>query len=526
MGAATINADPAVRAACPEVYALSMETLRRLGELAYGGASREALIAAGLAYADFTTGVAENLKTDKELSHLLDVARTYEFEVKDGQAVSADGTPMVDVVRRGYEQSRAEASADPRKAVQAERDKGDLLVAEAVDSLSPGESYAVLSMCPEDAFARGINMESLGYVPGMSFVQVFVRIHDKVIVHCLSVEASSKPAWHDVLGQFGLDVPAETSANEWIRYGLRSRLPIQDALGLAGRVRETYYQHIGQVHRRYSATDFLRQHDGDVQRYFNMYVRPLAEAIYTAQNNETMQGLARVLMDAGVGESFNEDEMKIELGRIAHGEPGFTAASGRTMERLIRYALVEDLRARLVSEMPDSGHDWSETTPTQHDAAMNSVDIAAMHTQLAGHIQAGIRAQRTYGGCSGLRFIGSGSEEHGAAGGNPQEPYGGRAQSNERQESSDEACDYWIDGCYCSGYKVDGTPSDTKVVVKVRRDPDGKAHCLRAGCGACLGPNGEVINIGGIARRARQLERQHARQKPVGARALSGLLSS
>ncbi len=495
------------KAVGPEVYALSMETLRRLGELACRGSSREGVIAAGLAYADFAAGAAENLKTDKELSHLLDVARTYDFEVENGRAVAADGTPMIDIVRRGHEASQAEASKDPRKRVQAARDYGDVLTAEAVDALAnPGDVYAVLSMCPEEAFSQGIDMGGLGYVPGMSFVQVYVNVGGKITAHCLSVEASSKQDWRAVLGAFGLDVPADTPADEWIRHGLRANMPIKDALGLAGRIRESYYRQIGQTHRRYSVTDFLRQHDAIVQRYFDHYIRPLATALYSGENNETMQGLAAALLQTISADVLDDTEMKSELARLADGEPEFTAASGRTMERLVRYALVEDLRARLGAGISSGNHDWFEPADPQPAGAMSGgMPAAAMHAQLARHVQAGIQAKRSYSGCAGLHFIKDGAdEEPGAEIGNPQEPYGGKAKDNERQAKSEEACDYWIDNCYCSKYDDDGSESKSRWRVHVRRDPDGKAHCMRAGCGACLGPNGEVIDIGGIARRARQ----------------------
>lgn len=67
-----------------------------------------------------------------------------------------------------------------------------------------------------------------------------------------------------------------------------------------------------------------------------------------------------------------------------------------------------------------------------------------------------------------------------------------KSTNSNNQESNTGPCEYTHDGCYCSPYHQDGSPSPIKVKVTAKRDKNGVAHCLRLGCGATLDSKGNA----------------------------------
>src|SRR5690348_2270917 len=114
--AAAANLAPSDTQSIENWYGHSMDTYERLGELMILGAmaNQELQQVEELIRADFETGLAENLKTDPEMSEQLDVSRVHEHDYSEGRVRAADEAPMLLVVHHGLADSRSHAKKDIR----------------------------------------------------------------------------------------------------------------------------------------------------------------------------------------------------------------------------------------------------------------------------------------------------------------------------------------------------------------------------------------------------------------------------
>ena len=361
-----------------------------------------------LAHADFYTAVLENLKTDQEFRSVLDTETDQEFEIRNGKTVAADGRPIVELVKAGLEASKAAAETDEQMETQVIRDEGDDITAQVVEELLPGEMYTVVSMDPKegllDARLRKF-LESLGYREGLAFVQRYYKHPTKNIVQAgsYSVERSDHDAWRRIQARHGAIVPEGTSSDHWIRYGFKMTVTPGEAESFGKKLRQEYYEEIGLPYERISVAEFLKQYKPIVDNYFERYMKPLAHAIYTGQNNDVMSGLADAVQRTSAIESLKPD-VREELLKVANMQ-AFSRKSGSVMKNLIRYALVEKLREALVAHISGSA------APELGSLKMGYADA---HEELAEAIQGGVEAGRTYGGCDSIE---------------PQGAYGGKTET-------------------------------------------------------------------------------------------------
>lgn len=417
----TIRARPGetVQPQTDEVYARSLGTLERVGALAVAGAlERDADGAVQLLRDDFDTGVLENLRTAPGIEARLDIERVRWQRVVDGQAVAADGTPMVDIITRGYDAARAAGKRDGRMNLQAYRDQGDLLVAEAADALQPGQLLMAVSLPPLDGLAADPKFwGDLGYRPDLAYVQTYYKNESgqAMVAGSYSVGGCDMAAWRRTLRDFGVAIPGHTSADDFIRHFAVLNVSSLEALQVGQRVRERYYHEIGERHRRQSVTDYLALQQGVVDQYFNRYLLPLAEAVHTGQNPQPLQEFAQAILESPAASQFNP-EVAREVMRVANSA-AFPRSAGAVMENLIRYALVERLRQGLV-DIVHGAAPGAVRIDISHD-----VPYELLHRLLANDVATGIQAGRNYGGCASL-VLGSESYEVAA---NPQEAYGGRS---------------------------------------------------------------------------------------------------
>lgn len=405
-----------------EEYAQSLYALRQLGRLAIEGQVEGYEGAEVFAYDDFTTAVAENLKTDSETRQQLDIEPTKTFEICDGRVVASDGRDMEELVQEGWDTSRKAAEADPRMKTQVVRDEGDILTIRIVNDLRPGEAYTVVSMDPKGAMARDGRKfwEGKGYRAGLAFIQFYYKHPDgSLLTGNPSVEFSDESSWRAVLARRGVEVPMGVSSDHWIRHGDRRAMDPEQAKTYGTDLRSEYYAEVGKTHRRISVTELLHQRKEVVDRYFDTYMRPLARAIATGENNQTMQSLAVTLMRSSDVTEKLAAKSRQELTRISNGKT-FTAESGRLMEELVRYATVEELRKDLMSLL--SGQQLP-TTRANVGQMEHDQQLEFMNRQAAGNIGAGFEAGRSYGGCS---TAGEEAADEAYTRNNPQEVFGGK----------------------------------------------------------------------------------------------------
>jgi hypothetical protein len=482
-----------------QVYARSLSELWLLGAAAVAAYGRdpEAMyryqIAQLMAYKEWEATVGENLGSpDGGLKEQLDSERLDVFQVDaDGRVRCANGKLMGDIVRKGLEASIEAASnpdhPDPRMWTQVIRDEGDVLIADKVDAMSPGNAHLVLSMEPKEAMVQDRTFwEGLGYRDEVR-LQIYAKSDEgKLITGCFAIGASNESTWRQVLAGYGLIVPEGISCDEWTRHGIELQMTPDAALDLGRTIRRHYYAVVGAEQSRYSISELVVARQATIRGYFERYIEPLAEAVYTGNNNEIMQELAAGLTNNATALSL-EKSIQDELARVARGEP-VSAAMGRAMEVVIRYALAGELR-RSIEQDISLGY---RQPPALYD---NGVAQAISQERLINIVVMDAERKITYGGCALLGITEQSSAEGDAP--DPQGNYGGKGKGT---EESNEACDYTHSGCYCSPYNDDGSERGTPLEVRARRLPDGKACCLRSGCGAWIGPQGK--DIGGIARLA------------------------
>ncbi len=485
-----------------EKYAHSMHALRRLGQAAIEGWESDPTVEQVEAYArdDFSSAVIEMIKTDPEFRDYLDVGEPRVYEVINGQTCAIDGTPMVDLTFTGYATSTTAALTEPKMDVQALRDWGDYLNAKEVDAMPTGSTRIVLSMEPKKELEQDEAFwKKLGYRKGIAYLQWYAKSEDgnTVTTGAYSVDMSDEDTWREIFSEEGVEIPKGESPNTWIQHAKEMQASAKQAQEFVLKFRQRYYQKRGAGHQRQSVSDYVRSHAALLDQMFQAYCQPLGEAIYTHQNNEVIADFAAEVLK-------NSDQMKTEvrqqLMRAANSQL-FDDALGRTLDSVLKYAVVEELRKGLTELI----HGKTKLVYTQSARATVMPPAvlvgAAMSQRLAGNVGRGIEAGRSYGGCTEVDLNKPDKKTNQEDINNPQDSYGGKGEATDLDGEANEACDYVHDGCYCCGYNEDGSPRRTRMKVRARRGTDGVAHCMRSQCGAWLAPDGSG-DIGNIARKA------------------------
>jgi len=474
-----------------EQYAHSLSTIRRLGRMAVEGEMDfgEAEMITELAFADFNTAIAEMLKTDPEFRQFLDVNNRRTHSVIDGMVRAADGTPMVEVLFNGVGSSEQAARLDPTLKAQVLRDACDVDVAMRVDRLLPGQTLWALSMDPKDELAEHSEAyKKLGYKEGLAYIQTYSKVDENTLVaSSYSVDMSDEASWRPLLAQHGMDIPEEASLNSWLHFGVETTATAEEAHQFAQQLRTDYYAQVGDTEQRYSVNEYVEHNQEAVRKLFEAYYVPLASAVHTGRNNETIEQLAATILTKNISD-LNAG-VKQQLIRVANGS-SFKDDAGRVMDSVIRYAVVEQLRKGLTAMRQDHishgfGRAGDYMPPPNY--AFNPMN---MHNIMADNIQAGVAAGRSYGGCPGnIELNARAQEDSNSLNPNSQDAYGGKGSNS---EAGTVECEYSGTFCYCCPYNRDGTPAAEPVVITARRGVDGIARCLRSGCGATLDSKGHA----------------------------------
>lgn len=390
----------AAEAVYEEVYSRSLKRVRSLGRVAAQGAELDlgnGAVQEG--WRDFVSAVEENLATDPEYGEQLLFEPFRSYRVIDGRVCDQTGEAVIDMVTRGYEASRQAALSNPEMAIQAERDEGDVLVAEAVDSLAVGELYAVASVEPKNALKRNPRYwrDELGYREGVAVLQVYYRSGSgELLAGAYSIKQSDMTALRAIFAGYGVHIPEDESENRFIRHGIRIRADREDAEEFGKHIVRAHRRAIGQAGRVLSVTELVQANQALVKSYFDGYLAPLARAYVLGRSDERVQKLALAMLGNSAPYTPTERHSMI---RLANGlSPN--EQDVRFMEEKIRYALVEELRRLVPAHLAGDRARY-------HGVAVSSgepVALAPMHdmaARMAGNIAGGIAANRTYGGCQG-----------------------------------------------------------------------------------------------------------------------------
>jgi len=414
-----------------EKYAHSLYTLRQWGgslllenEVQLGGDQgfRE------LSFGDYVSALREMVRTDSELSERLDIDDKRGHRIIDGQACDANGTPMASVIANGRAAAEAEASLHPEFQAQAIRDAGDEIVAQKADALKPGQAFFTLSMEPKEELInhRETYRGLLGYRDGLSYLQYYAKVdEDTMIAGSYSVDMSDETAWRQLFADMGAEVPPDADPNTFIRHGFERKATPAEAERLVEDIRGDYYERRGATQQRYSVSEYLEKHDDVVRTFFDTYYSALAKAVCSGKNNEIMQNFAQTTLGARIEKL--KPEIQQNLARVADGE-AFNDEMAKTMDSILRYAVVEELRKGLKSyvglEQPDDNLVWRG--PLNQNQTVQDADVLyRMNNLLANNVSSGVSAGRSYGGCPGQIELSALDDETITGRKDPQSAYGG-----------------------------------------------------------------------------------------------------
>jgi hypothetical protein len=396
-----------------EVYAHSLSAIRALGALAVEHSGTEVLIdhegTVERAWNDFYTRVEEHITTDPEHGEVLYFDTSRSLAIQDGHVVSENGELAVELVTNGYQKSLDDAQEDPRLELQARRDKHDVELAKAVDSLQIGEMIGALSFDPKQAIQKDRKFweDTMNYREGMAIWQWYYRVGDTELrAGVIAIKRSDEHAMRRAFGRLGHAIPEGIADEDWIRQHVRGMASLQEAKAYGQRLKTLHREEIGDSTLDYSVTDFLQQHITTVRAYFDQYVPQLAQAAYDGSAGTELREFARALSHV---ESIDWAK-RVQLLQI-HRKEKLDNADVRLMDTMVTYALVEELRKRLPAYMRRSAtsyqqYDSMPVYERHYDSSFATASLYqaaqfAMLRQMVANVRSGTEAGRSYGGCSG-----------------------------------------------------------------------------------------------------------------------------
>ncbi len=475
--AETIQTDYSYDAA-NETYARSSSSIRRLGYAAlHTEVDRQEVLAAHeLAFSDFVTAVEEMLKTDPEFRNLFDIDNERTHQVKDGHVLSAYGDPMVWLLQNGVISSEQATQVNKDLEAQVIRDKCDVRLAKRIDTLQPGQTIWGLSMDPKLQLRLypKTYKGKLGYKDGLMYIQTYSKVDEQTLVAAsFSVDKSDEQIWREIVAEEGMNIPAGVDLNTWLDYAQEIEASSEQAKALVLKLRAKFYQRIGSSHERYSINQFVSTHINLVRQLFETYYVPLAQATYAGRNNQTLQTFALSLLNKNIDNI--KAEVKRQLIKIANSD-NFDDEATATMDAIIRYATVEELRKGLTAKVRKAGAAVLQPLLT-HGGYRQTFNPEQIHHLVAANVQAGVQAGRSYGGCPGNIELSDASNtvlltnvvnELGDQL-NRQQAYGGK--------DTQKDCEYISKECPLCGAK--GVRTKAETLSDGRKRVSGKCGCVK-----------------------------------------------
>jgi hypothetical protein len=389
-----------------EVYANSLSTLRTIGAIAVGDvvAIDEKLVEE-LGFDDFSTAVAEMLKTDGEFRGEMEVNNSRQFAIVDGMVRNKKGEPMVDVVGNGAALSARLAEEDKRFAGQAERDACDEVIVKVVDDLLPGESLIAMSYYPKKDLQKHpeIYKEQLGYEEYLAYVQIYSKgFNDTLTGSSLSIEIKDEATAREVLAEHGIHIPEGESSNQWLKHFVIQKLNAEEAKAEGAKIRQDYYERTNRNTETISANQYIEDNQATLRYFYDAYYPSIGVAVHTGNNNEVLQSFANSLLQGGIK---LKSEIRSELIKVANSSE-FTDEQGHLMNSILRYAVAEEMRKGLVAFKQSTTQGFKQAeTPTWKVVSAPGVQVDPAML-LVKSIKSGVEAGRSYSGCAGNIALG------------------------------------------------------------------------------------------------------------------------
>lgn len=374
----------------PEQYALSLDQIRCLGEVALSGIDINDEILEG-ARRDFITSLAEILENEPQLRGRFEISDVYDYKTQGGEVVfnSAEGPrSLIGMIKSGAASSRLEAQQDFRMQTQAVRDEADVYNAERVNLMIGDQEVNTRLVVSRDlgrAFDESPDFwQSRGYRKGLAMIQLYYVENGQVTAGTFSVDNVEDSIFDKALAENGVIAPQDDNSNS-VRYGIeRSFSSKHEALEFAENFRSRCYELQGDSTHRLSVNEYINQRKNQIEVAFKTLYTPLAKAVASRQNNSELKQFARSLL---IGTNKLSPDNAGRLQNIVHAD-SFSYEDGRFILGLSLYATTELLLA-----------DGSKDSNTIGD---NSVTPLEILDTLTTYIILGVEAGRKHGGaCPG-----------------------------------------------------------------------------------------------------------------------------
>jgi|GEM_PF-4770610 len=389
-----------------EVYAESLRNFRIMGHLACQGLveTPEYQGARAERWTDFYTAIAENLATDPDYGEQLYFSPMISRPIVDGHVVDKTGKPIYEVAEDGLKASTEEAEEEPEMLVQAERDTGDVEVMTIVDNLKVGELYAVASIEPKKELKRNPKFwkNKMKYRDGMAVLQVFYKTSEtELLTGNYAVKRSDLAAFREIFRRREVEIPEDESSNRYSRYGILQSMTMEEALSFGPKLVKEHRELIHDSIQMVSATEIVYENISLLEKYFNAYLVPLSVALVSKDNDPALQSFADTILQKGINFS---PELRKKLMKISNSSR-FGEDDARLIEEKVRYAVIEELRKLIPGKLAKPKHEYAPIildVPLVPVARNYSIfEVQAINQQAARNIADGIKAKRSYGGCSG-----------------------------------------------------------------------------------------------------------------------------
>ncbi|HEV2402980.1 MAG TPA: hypothetical protein VGS08_02145 [Candidatus Saccharimonadales bacterium] len=381
-------------------YSHSTRLLGIVGELAVRGAleSFEGRVAVASLRECYDASLIEMLHTDKEFRNKLEINRERKHLIVGSCVMALDGkTKIFNMCVRGEQKAREEAEADLRMLPVAERCAADVRTAEAVERLPVRSVHIGLSVDPKEAMQMYGEkfFDDLGFRKDLGFIQWYYRIDENTLLAATySIDNTDLEMLRGVWEEFGGAIPAGESTNTWLDHAIQTSCSLDEARKTVCRIRERFYERMGITTRRHSVDEFVAANKSINDRIFNSLYLQVAVAQQTKQKGLAIHQFVDGLLQNP--EHLNSNVHR-QLRRM-HSTATLDNTDIKLLEQLTRYAAAEHLRDGL-RFLDSSKPGYFPATSIK--LAQSVVRPSAQFMQgLAGGVIDGVRARRTYGGCT------------------------------------------------------------------------------------------------------------------------------
>lgn len=387
-----------------EIHGMSLRATRKLGHLA-NRLTSEDLNEHQLSHqakGEFESRVFEGLSTDKEYGEKLRVTEFGHLPVMGGKVMVPDEQGWVSIaetLQNGCDSAETEAWEDPRKWTHFNRALNDAHNGFEVDEMVSGNRDYNTRLVPSCEPVEAIQKDGAKYwkdqglVDGLCYFRLDHYSGDQLMTGALSFYARDKAIIRDVFERYGVEIPEDTPADDYIKYAITTNFETEEeAETFARDIREACDQSTGT--QKADTVDGLRLNQSVIDSVFDEMCVPVAQSLDTRKKNERTHEIAKSFLD---NSGHHGPEFRRGLIKICNSE-SFDDDDMRLMQQLIDYSAIETLRSAIKPNDAQADQlEWSRITMPVHDHR----GLERFFMEMSMMADTGAMMDRSYSSCGG-----------------------------------------------------------------------------------------------------------------------------